>query len=103
MKERIKFSKDQLKQIGIKDKPRDLMTISTGQFKLKQEISKLGNKIYWLRNDVTNAKTKYTKLENEKDAIFIGMGLKIVKKEEGEVEWKKKEMENAMEVVMRLP
>ena len=84
-KEIIKGFKEAFKAKGVHIlTPRDLMVISKEQFQLKQNITELGNEMWKLKNTKLKHEQDYAKLEKEKDKIFIGTGLKEVKKLEVE-------------------
>lgn len=62
-----------------KDDTSKLMEISKEQFNLKQEFNRIGNEIWNLKKSRVKIGGQLSDLENEKDEIFIKMGLKEVK------------------------
>lgn len=67
------------KALRKKQNPNDkLMSICREEFLVKQDISKLGNDIFRLKNEKLKLHNKIADLEKEKDTIFISLGLKKV-------------------------
>lgn len=57
---------------------RRLWLLSQEQFKLKQEVNRIGNQIYLLKNEKLKVCDEIASLEREKDEIFIKLGLKPI-------------------------